>query len=115
MASRIVCVVGRKNAGKTTLAVALAAEYARRRQRVMTIMHSDHRKFDAEDDRVMASLGKFASCAYQALVHIEDLKCQVSDRKKAEVEARARQAGLWTDTEPTPPWDWRRARRTGPH
>lgn len=42
MASRIVCVVGRKNAGKTTLAVALAAEYARRRRRVMTIKHSDH-------------------------------------------------------------------------
>ena len=42
MASRIVCVVGRKNAGKTTLAVALAAEYARRGHRVMTIKHSDH-------------------------------------------------------------------------
>ena len=42
MASRIVCVVGRKNAGKTTLAVALAAEYVRRGRRVMTINHSDH-------------------------------------------------------------------------
>ena len=42
MASRIVCVVGRKNAGKTTLAVALAAEYVRRGRRVMTIKHSDH-------------------------------------------------------------------------
>ena len=42
MESRIVCVVGRKNAGKTTLAVALAAEYARRGRRVMTIKHSDH-------------------------------------------------------------------------
>jgi PAS domain S-box-containing protein len=38
------------------------------------IMHSDRRKFDAEDDRVMASLGKFASSAYEALMRIEDLK-----------------------------------------
>jgi PAS domain S-box-containing protein len=38
------------------------------------IMHSDRRKFDTEDDRVMASLGKFASSAYQALIYIEDLK-----------------------------------------
>jgi PAS domain S-box-containing protein len=52
------------------------------------IMHSDRRKFDAEDDRVMASLGKFASSAYQALAHIEDLKFQVSERKKAEAEVR---------------------------
>jgi PAS domain S-box-containing protein len=38
------------------------------------IMHSDRRKFDAEDDRIMASLGKFASSAYEAVMHIEDLK-----------------------------------------
>lgn len=42
MASRIICVVGRKNVGKTTLTVALAAEFTRRGQRVMTIKHSDH-------------------------------------------------------------------------
>ena len=52
------------------------------------IMHSDGRKFDAEDDRVMASLGKFASSAYQALVNIEDLKFQVAEREKAEAEVR---------------------------
>lgn len=28
----------------------------------------------------------------------------------AEQEARARRAGLWHDADPTPPWDWRRAR-----
>lgn len=28
----------------------------------------------------------------------------------AEQEARARRAGLWRDADPTPPWDWRRAR-----
>jgi hypothetical protein len=48
------------------------------------IMHGDRRKFDAEDDRVMASLGKFTSSAYQAVAHIDDLKCQVAERQKAE-------------------------------
>ena len=57
---------------------------------IWAIMHSDRRKFDAEDDRVMASLGKFASSAYQALKHIEeDLKIQVAEREKAEAEVRA--------------------------
>lgn len=39
-----------------------------------------------------------------------------ADRKQyhtAEVAARARQDGLWADATPTPPWDWRRARRDG--
>ena len=58
------------------------------------IMHSDRRKFDAEDDRVMASLGKFASSAYQAMAHIEDLKFQVSEREKAEAEVRELARGL---------------------
>ena len=55
---------------------------------IWAIMHSDGRKFDAEDDRIMASLGKFASSAYQALTHIEDLTIQVSQRQKAEAEVR---------------------------
>ncbi len=58
------------------------------------IMHSDRRKFDAEDDRVMASLGKFASSAYQALAHIEELKIQVAEREKAEAEVRQLASGL---------------------
>src|SRR5215467_5163122 len=58
------------------------------------IMHSDHRKFDAEDDRVMASLGKFASSAYQALLYIDDLKVQVAERQKAEAEVRQLASGL---------------------
>src|SRR5499433_3576332 len=58
------------------------------------IMHSNRRKFDAEDNRVMASLGKFASSAYQALTHIEDLKFQVSEREKAEAEVRELARGL---------------------
>jgi molybdopterin-guanine dinucleotide biosynthesis protein MobB len=40
--TRIISVVGRKNAGKTTLAVALTSELARRGRRVMTIKHGHH-------------------------------------------------------------------------
>src|SRR5207237_3867952 len=41
-ATRMMSVIGRKNAGKTTLLVALAAELARRKFRVMTIKHGTH-------------------------------------------------------------------------
>jgi PAS domain S-box-containing protein len=58
------------------------------------IMHSDRRKFDAEDGRVMSSLGKFASSAYQALMHIEDLKIQISERERVEAEVREMASGL---------------------
>jgi molybdopterin-guanine dinucleotide biosynthesis protein MobB len=40
--TRIISVIGRKNAGKTTLAVALTSELARRGYRVMTIKHGHH-------------------------------------------------------------------------
>jgi formate hydrogenlyase transcriptional activator len=53
---------------------------------IWAVMHSDRRQFDAEDDRVMASLGKFASSAFQALKHIGDLKIQMAEREKAEAE-----------------------------
>jgi endonuclease YncB( thermonuclease family) len=33
------------------------------------------------------------------------------DYRQAENDARARHAGLWTDADPMPPWDWRRVRR----
>ncbi|MFY9904502.1 MAG: ATP-binding protein [Terriglobales bacterium] len=61
---------------------------------IWAIMHGDRRKFDAEDDRVMASLAKFASSAYQALMHIQDLKFQVSEREKAGAEVRDLARGL---------------------
>jgi PAS domain S-box-containing protein len=61
---------------------------------IWAIMHSDRRRFDAEDDRVMGSLGKFASSAYQTLAHIEDLKVQISEREKAEAEVRELARGL---------------------
>ena len=40
--TRIISVIGRKDAGKTTLVVALAAELGRRKLRVMTIKHGSH-------------------------------------------------------------------------
>lgn len=63
---------------------------------IWAIMHSDRRKFDAEDKRVMGSLGQFASSAYQAVVSIDDLKFQVAEREKAETELRKLTDGLET-------------------
>ena len=42
MASRIVSIVGRKDTGKTTLAVALISEFVRRGKRVMSLKHGHH-------------------------------------------------------------------------
>jgi molybdopterin-guanine dinucleotide biosynthesis protein MobB len=39
---RIISVIGRKDAGKTTLTVALTSEFVRRGRRVMTIKHGHH-------------------------------------------------------------------------
>jgi PAS domain S-box-containing protein len=61
---------------------------------IWAIMHSDRRKFDGEDDRVIGSLGKFASSAYQALLHIDDLTFQVAEREKAEADIRELASGL---------------------
>jgi PAS domain S-box-containing protein len=61
---------------------------------IWAIMHSDRRKFDAEDERVMGSLGKFACSAYQALESIDDLKFQIAEREKAETELRELTDGL---------------------
>ena len=41
-ATRIVSIIGRHNAGKTTLLVALASEFVRRKFRVMTLKHGSH-------------------------------------------------------------------------
>jgi PAS domain S-box-containing protein len=61
---------------------------------IWAIMHGDRRKFDSEDDRIMNSLGQFAASAYRALIRIEDLKVQVSEREKAESEVRELARGL---------------------
>jgi molybdopterin-guanine dinucleotide biosynthesis protein B len=41
-ATRIISIIGRKNAGKATLIVALASELVRRGHRVMTMKHAHH-------------------------------------------------------------------------
>lgn len=42
MATKILSIIGRKNAGKTSLVVALASEFTRRGKRVMTIKHASN-------------------------------------------------------------------------
>ncbi|HKA08309.1 MAG TPA: ATP-binding protein, partial [Gemmataceae bacterium] len=61
---------------------------------IWAIMHDDRRKFDAEDDRLMSTLGGFASLAYQTLESIEDLKLQIAARERAERVARELATGL---------------------
>lgn len=61
---------------------------------IWAIMHSDRRRFDAEDDRVMGSLGKFASSAYQALASIDELRFQIGEREKAEAALHKLADGL---------------------
>ena len=43
----------------------------------------------------------------------EQSRSERDQYRQAEADARARQDGLWADSMPTPPWDWRRARRDG--
>ena len=47
---------------------------------IWAVAHDDCRKFDAEDLRLMAGLGKFASSAYQVLALLRD----ITERKHAE-------------------------------
>jgi PAS domain S-box-containing protein len=61
---------------------------------IWAIAHDDCRKFDAEDLRLLESLGQFASAAYQALASIDDLKFQIAERKKAETAVRELATGL---------------------
>jgi PAS domain S-box-containing protein len=51
---------------------------------IWVVAHDESRKFDTEDERIMGSLGKFASSAYQILVLLDALKLEVDERRKAE-------------------------------
>src|SRR5262245_20955205 len=51
---------------------------------IWAIAHTDRRKFDGEDLRLLESLGRVAAAAYQAVASIDDLKVQVAEREKAE-------------------------------
>lgn len=62
-----------------------------------------HLKLDDIDiNRLMVRQG-FAWCYRQ---YLHDGGC-LDD----EVQARERRLGLWADADPTPPWEWRKARR----
>ena len=61
---------------------------------IWAIMHSDRRRFDAEDERVMTALGQFASLAYQTVDSIQDLKVEITAREKAETALRELAKGL---------------------
>ena len=61
---------------------------------IWAIMHDDRRKFDAEDERLMTTLGRFASLAYQTLECTKDLQLQIAARERAERAARKLATGL---------------------
>jgi signal transduction histidine kinase len=61
---------------------------------IWAIAHNDRRKFDAEDLRLLESLGRFASAAYQAVTSIDDLKFQIAEREKAEAALHELTDGL---------------------
>jgi PAS domain S-box-containing protein len=50
---------------------------------IWAVAHDPDRKFDAEDERMMNSLGRFASSAYQVVSALDALKTQESDRQKS--------------------------------
>jgi len=55
---------------------------------IWAIAHTDSRKFDAEDLRLLESMGRFASAAYQVVESIEGLSVEITARTKAELELR---------------------------
>jgi len=55
---------------------------------IWAMMHSDRRRFDSEDERVMNVLGKFASLAYQTLGAIDELKWQIKAGEEADSRLR---------------------------
>jgi PAS domain S-box-containing protein len=61
---------------------------------IWAMMHSDRRRFDSEDQRLMNVLGRFASLAYQTLGTIDDLNSQMAAREKAEARLRELTDGL---------------------
>ena len=55
---------------------------------IWAIAHNDGRRFDAEDLRLLESLGRFASAAYQSVEFIESLQLENAAREQAERELR---------------------------
>jgi PAS domain-containing protein len=59
---------------------------------IWAIAHDERRKFDAEDERLLSSLGTFASSAYQIHTSLEALKLEMTERHNAEAALRQRTA-----------------------
>lgn len=51
---------------------------------IWVVAHDGHRKFDAEDLRVMTSLGRFASSAYQSLLSLDALTSKEAECQRAD-------------------------------
>lgn len=61
---------------------------------IWAIAHNSRRQFDAEDLRLLESMGRFASTAYQTVESIENLKLEVAARERAERALRELASGL---------------------
>jgi transcriptional regulator with GAF, ATPase, and Fis domain len=61
---------------------------------IWAVMHDDRHGFDAEDERLMNALAKFASSAYQAVASIDELKFQIAEREKVETALQELTDGL---------------------
>jgi two-component sensor histidine kinase len=51
---------------------------------IWAIAHNSHRQFDTEDLRLLESMGRFASAAYQTVESLEHLKAEIAARERAE-------------------------------
>jgi transcriptional regulator with GAF, ATPase, and Fis domain len=61
---------------------------------IWAVAHGNRRKFDAEDLRLLESMSRFASAAYQSVQSIEMLKVEVAVREKAEAALQELTDGL---------------------
>jgi signal transduction histidine kinase len=55
---------------------------------IWAIAHDEHRKFDAEDERLLQSLGTFASSAYQIHTSLDALTLEMAERQNTESALR---------------------------
>lgn len=61
---------------------------------IWVIAHHQTRQFDAEDERLMRSLGNFASSSYQVLKQVDALKEEIAERKRTGESLRQSEAKL---------------------
>ena len=55
---------------------------------IWILAHGHNRKFDTEDRRLLESMGRFASAAYQTVEFIEEFEAEAAGRQKAEADLR---------------------------